>query len=682
MPITSTGIGSGLDVETLVSQLVLAETQPQETRLITRETQLQAEISAFGLIKSALSTFQTSAESAGNASNYQAKSVSITDYTKMSGSATAGAAAGTYDITVSSLAAKQSLASTATYASTSATVGTGKLTITSGTTVYNSSSDTYTSFTQKSGTSPVDITIDSSNNTLAGVRDAINASSANVSASIVYDGSNYRLVIASDSEGAENSVSITTDDDDGNDTNAAGLSNLAFNASATNLAQTQAASDANLTINGLAVTSSSNTVTTAVEELSFTLKETFSETETITVSHDASQITSTVQGFVDGYNELIDAINQQTSYDADAQISSTLTGDSTLRALVNQIRSSLNASVFNPNADYEYLASVGIKTDAITGKFELDSTVLDKAIAADPDDVAVVFANFAKPSASNVEFSKATSATEEGSYALTATTTNTQGSWTAGAAVTDFSYQGGGGTNAANFRVTVDGSESADVTISSNLDSGGSLDSAQLISEIQSQLDSELSSTSATVSISNDVITITSGSSGAASSISVTNPTSDPDTAGLGLNSGTATDGTTTVNYFIDGVAATLDGNVISAAAGTAAEGLQLKVLGNASSNLGTVYYSQGLASKLDTLIDQLLSTDGLIEAKISGLESSVDDLDSERDRLELRASNLEDIYRSQFNSLETLISSINETGTFLSQAFATSFIEPMSFRE
>ena len=107
MPITSTGIGSGLDVETLVSQLVLAETQPQEARLITRETQLQAEISAFGLIKSALSTFQTSAESAGDASNYQAKSVSITDYTKMSGSATAGAAAGTYDITASSLATKQ-----------------------------------------------------------------------------------------------------------------------------------------------------------------------------------------------------------------------------------------------------------------------------------------------------------------------------------------------------------------------------------------------------------------------------------------------------------------------------------------------------------------------------------------------------------------------------------------------
>lgn len=567
MPITSTGIGSGLDVETLVSRLVLAEIQPQETRLITRETQLQSEISAFGLIKSALSTFQTSAKSAGEASNYQAKAVSITDYTKMAGTATTGAAAGTYDVTVSALAAKQSLASTATYASTSAVVGTGKLTITSGTTVYNSGSDTYTSFTQKSGTSAVDITIDSSNNSLAGVRDAINASSANVSASIVYDGSNYRLVIASNSEGAENSVSITTDDDDGNDTDTAGLSNLAFNASATNLAQTQAASDASLTINGLAVTSSSNTVTTAVDELSFTLKETFSEVETITVSHDESQITSTVQGFVDGYNELIDAIDQQTSYDADAQISSTLTGDGTLRALLSEIRNSLNARVFNPNADHEYLASVGIKTDATTGKFELDSAVLNKAITSDPDDVAVVFANFAKPNASNVEFSKSTSATEEGSYALTASTT-------------------------------------------------------------------------------------------------------------------TASDGTTTVNYFIDGVAATLDGNVISAAAGTAAEGLQLKVLGNASNNLGSVYYSQGLASKLDTLIDQLLSSEGLIEAKIAGLESSVEDLDSERDRLELRASNLEDIYRGQFNSLETLISSINETGTFLSQAFATSFIEPMSFRE
>ena len=108
VPITSTGIGSGLDVESLVSQLVLAEVQPKETRLNRSEAAFQAEISSYGLIKGALSSFQSVSNTVSDPATYQAKSASVSDYTKMSASATNGVASGSYAITVSALAEKQS----------------------------------------------------------------------------------------------------------------------------------------------------------------------------------------------------------------------------------------------------------------------------------------------------------------------------------------------------------------------------------------------------------------------------------------------------------------------------------------------------------------------------------------------------------------------------------------------
>ena len=688
MPITSTGIGSGLDVESLVAQLVLAEIQPKEVSLLKKESTYQAEISAYGFIKSALSDFQTSVSALTDANTYQSKSVSISDYTKLGGSATSGSANGTYDITVSSLAAKQSLATQGSFSSSSATVGTGTLTISTGTTVYDSGTDTYTSFTQKSGSSDVTITIDSSNNTLAGIRDAINASSAGVTAAIVYTGSAYELTISAGSTGAQNSIAITVDDDDAGDTDTSGLSRLAFNSAATNLIQSQAAVDASLTINGLAITSDSNTVDDALENVSITLKETFSDPETITVSDDRSKISSAVSSFVDAYNELIDVIDQQTSYDPDSQRASTLTADGTVRTIQGQLRSELNQKIFNSNSDLEYLAQIGVTTDATTGKFKLDSAVLDAAIDDDPLDVATVLANFGRTSSSNVVFLSATSETEVGNYDIAVTQTSTSGYWIAGAAITDLAYQGGGGgSNAANFSVSVDSLGTAAVNLNSNYDTNvadGLLDATEaavIASDIETQVNAALGAGAVSVSITGGVITITSGTTGTSSNVSV-DASGDADNAGLGITTGTSTAGTTSTAYTINGSAATIDGNTITGATGTVVEGLKLQILGGATANLGTVYYSHGLASRLDTLLEDLLSSDGLIEARLNGLEASIDDIEDARLDLETRAANLEAIYRNQFNGLETLIASINETGSFLTQALSTSFIEPLSFKK
>jgi len=679
MPITSTGIGSGLDVESLVAQLVLAEIQPKEVRLARREASYQAEISAYGSIKSALSEFQSKASAAADGANYQAKSTSISDYTRLSGSASAGAANGSYEITATSLAAKHSLATSGDYASTSAAVGTGTLTFILGTTTYDPDTDTYTdNFAAKSGASSVTVTIDSSNNTLSGLRDAINAANAGVTASIVYDGGAYELTITSDAEGAENSVRITVDDDDGTDGDSTGLSSFAFNESATNLLQTRAAADANLTINGLSITSSSNTVTDALENISFTLKETFSEPEKITVSDDSGKITSTVQAFVDSYNELVNTINQQTAYDPDAKTSSTLTADGTVRSVLSSLRREINQKVINPIASLNYLAQLGITTNTSTGKMELDSGALTSAIDENPLDVATVLASIGQSNSSSLIYVSSNSETEEGSYDV-AFTPATAGTLLADALDNNLNFSQNVNSY-ANFSVTVDGT-TVSIQITDNFNSDGEA-AAGVQSSINAALVAASSSASVTVSLSGasgDQLLITSNSTGADSSVSVSGV--DSDAARLGLDVVTTSSGVD-AGATLNGVAATVSGNEVTGASGTAMEGLKLKVLGGATLSDARIYFSRGIGADLDSLISSLLATDGLIEARLSGLESSIDDIEESRLSLETRASNLEAIYRNQFNGLETLISSINETGSFLTQALSTSFIEPLSFKK
>ena len=673
MPITSTGIGSGLDVESLVSQLVLAEVQPKETRLNRSEAAFQAEISSYGLIKGALSSFQSVSKTVSDPATYQAKSASVSDYTKMSASATNGVASGSYAITVSALAEKQSLATAESYPTTSTTVGTGKLTISLGTTTYDGNTDAYTGFTPKTGTTAVEISIDSSSSTLTGVRDAINGADAGVSASIVYDGSNYRLTLTAKDSGAENSIAITVDDDDLGDSDASGLSNLSFSSTATSMIQTVAASDAALTINGLAVTSSSNIVTKAVDNLDITLKETFSTVETIIVSDNTSTIKTAVQGFVDGYNDLVKVLNQQTSYNPETGQGSTLTGDSTVRTLLGKIRNYMNDQVNNNLSSYGYAAQVGLKTKTLDGTIEIDATKFDAALKSDPLDIATVFGAYGRSSNTNVQFVSSTSASKAGEYAVSLTPA-VAGSILGTSLANNLNFSTG--NNDATFDITVDG-ETASVTINSNFASD-----AEAAAGVQAAINSALSTKSVSVILSgasNDQLLIQSNTSGSASSVTVSNLDNNAN-SGLGLGTVTTTSGADATGL-IGGFAATISGAQMAGAIGTPVEGIKLEILGGASSGLGSVYFSRGVGSKIDDLLARFLASDGIVEARLTGLAASVKDIADSRLSLGERASNLESIYRNQFNGLETLISNINKTSSFLTTALA-GFVKPLSFKK
>ena len=668
MPITATGIGSGLDVESLVSQLILADVQPAENRLNTKEAAYQAQLTAYGSVKGVLAQFQAAAASAGAAGQYTGKLANTSLYDTITATATSSAAIGDYSVDVTALAKAQSLASGA-FSATTDTLGTGTLTISLGTVGYDAGASSVTGFTQKTDTTSVSVIIDSSNNTLTGVRDALNAAGAGLNASVVNDGSGYRLVIQSDSTGAENAIAISVaDTGDSNSTDNAGLSQLAFNESAAHLLQTGAGTDAAIKINGLDVTSTSNTVSDAVEGVSFTLKQVTASPVTISVSKDTAKATAGINGLITAFNQFNSELNSLTAYDATASRSSVLTGDATLRNLASNVRASLNAAVANSGGLYSTLAELGITTNVIDGSLALDSTKFAAILENDATDVAKVLAAFGTPSNANVAFVSGSSATEVGTYAVASTTSTTSGALTAGSAISVTSYNGGG--NSAVFSVSVDGATAVQVTLSNN-------DSTT--AEVLDRINTALASAGVTASLTNDILTFTSDSSGTGSTVEITAADANA-IAGLGIAVGAGTAGTSTTSYTINGEAATTSDGVISGAVGTAVEGLSLKILGNATGDLGSVSFTRGLASPLNTLITGLLADDGLVDARLDGLKSSITDITDQRETLALRAQSLEKRYRNQFNGLETLISQLNTTQSFLTTAFSQ-FVEPLAFR-
>jgi flagellar hook-associated protein 2 len=200
--ISSPGIASGLDVNGIVAKLMELERIPL-TRLTTKEANYNAKLTAYGSIKGALSSLQTAAAALAATTTFNAKSVAVSDATVVTASASSAAAAGSYTLSVTQLAKFHTLRSTTNYAATTDTFNTGTLAISIG------------------GGAAVNVTIDSNNNTLAGIRQAINDSQAGVTATILNDGTTNRLVLTSNTSGSAGPISVTATDSGSGGTNPA-----------------------------------------------------------------------------------------------------------------------------------------------------------------------------------------------------------------------------------------------------------------------------------------------------------------------------------------------------------------------------------------------------------------------------------------------------------------------------
>ena len=394
--VAATGLGSGIDIEGLVSGLVNAERIPAEQRLLQRESKVTTLLSAFGTAKGSLSDLQSSLASLTDLATYSKISATSSNSSKVSVSAESTAQAASYQVGVTNLAESQSFASTA-FAATD-TFGTGTLTLTFGTPTYDGTTpDTYNTFVADATKTAVNIDITSSNNTLEGLRDAINDADAGVSASLLKDGDDFRLLITTDETGVANSLQITTSSitADVGGADVADLSTFDFDTATTTsdgLQQTRAAEDAEFSINGLAgLTSASNTITDAISGVTLTLKDTTDTDASISISANRGAITSAIDAFIEGYNGYIDIFNQLTDYNQAANTRGALQGDFSARSITSNVRNAVANTVPGLNGAYRSLADIGITTGE-DGKLSVDSTVLNSALDADPDAVTGLFA--------------------------------------------------------------------------------------------------------------------------------------------------------------------------------------------------------------------------------------------------------------------------------------------------
>jgi flagellar hook-associated protein 2 len=388
--ISSLGVGSNLDLASLLTQLQTAESQPL-VALQDKAKSYTSKLTAYGTIQSALSTLQTAAQKLGDPSLFQTVTGTPTVSGILAASATDVSAAGNYTIDVKQLAQAQTLIG-AGQASTKAAIGNGQVTIDFGTVSGGTldpvtgqySGATFTPDATKTGKS---ITIDPSNNTLEGIRNAVNSSDAGVTATIVNDGSGApnRLVLTSTATGEESSMRISVVGD-------AALKNLLGNdpAGVQNMKQTAAAQDAKLNVSGIDVVSSTNTVEGAIQGATLTLVNTGKTG--LSMKQNTAGVKTAINDFVKAYNSLQTTAKSLTAYDADTNTAAALVGDSTLRNLQTRIRQALTTPQAGGADDMKVLTEIGVSFQK-DGTLAVDSDKLDKALAADLGGVANLFSS-------------------------------------------------------------------------------------------------------------------------------------------------------------------------------------------------------------------------------------------------------------------------------------------------
>lgn len=379
------GLGSGMDVRAMVDALVNAEKAPKESQLSRLESTTKTKVSALGQFRSALSSFETALKNLNSASLYQQRSTVSADESIFTVTAGSKAVAGSYDVKVFELA-QGSKVSLAGVDSAETVIGTGTLNI-------------------QVGDQSLEVEIGEGKGTLAGIRDAINAAGKEqgLSATIVNDPNGTggsRLILSSTATGAGNDITVTASANTSGD-----LALLEFPASASAPTDDRAprvitaATDARLSIDGISISSATNTIENAIEGVSLTLQGAQSADEagnikpvSLAIAEDLDAVKTSVTEFVGAYNKLVGTIGALTrvtpgSGGDDQPSAGALVGDASVRSFINAVRSELSSPA---DGELRIVADLGITTER-DGTLKLDSQKLDKILESGTDKLSGFF---------------------------------------------------------------------------------------------------------------------------------------------------------------------------------------------------------------------------------------------------------------------------------------------------
>ena len=373
--LSTLNVGSGLNTTEIIDALVDAERAPAESQITKKREQRNIEISGLGQVKQGFEALNAGLTPATGLTGLVASStntafdIEIEDMSK--------ASAFSHNVIVDSVAAGQTLVFDG-HSGETASVGTGSLTLSFG------KWESDGSFSANSDRSDVTVNIDSSSGTLAGLRDAINAADADVTASILKTSdSTYALVLKS-REGANHAMKITASEDAG----AAGLADFAYGAVDSNV-QTIAASDASLRLDGTTITRDTNSISDLLDGMKMTLKSTSSTTGLVSARYDTATATAAMQLVVDGLNGMNEMLNTMSKRGVGGEEDGPLAGDPLVRSLQRQLRGYTTTSLTGFQDDPIHLADFGVKT-ARDGTISLDQEVFRRTFEANPDSFAAI----------------------------------------------------------------------------------------------------------------------------------------------------------------------------------------------------------------------------------------------------------------------------------------------------
>lgn len=369
--ISSLGVGSGLDLEDTVQQLVQAERMPEEQRINRNAERAEEQLSALGKLRQVADEFSGGIDGLTDLSAFTQMNAESSDPDLFTAEAEEDAPAGSFSVQVDQLAQSQRIASEG-YDEPDSEIGTGTLTL-------------------ETGDGEFDVVIDEDNNTVEAIRDEINTAAGNdgdVTASLFNTDEGVRLVLESEGTGEENAVEISSSGGDG------GLASLEFDPEdpdSSDMEVIREAQDAVAFVDGFEQRSADNTLDDVIEGVSINLQSADEDAvETLDISRDEQGARESIQQFVDGYNQLIGQMNELTDFDPEEEDAAPLQGDSTARQFVSQLRGVLNTQVEGLDANFSSLAELGIVSTR-EGTLEVDQDRLDQAMSEDFEAVGQLF---------------------------------------------------------------------------------------------------------------------------------------------------------------------------------------------------------------------------------------------------------------------------------------------------
>ncbi len=666
--IPSTGNGSGLNVPELVDKLVSAEGAPVTARLDRKEAKVQEGLTAMGAFKGAVSGLQATLGGLARPDTFAHMRIDVDNEDALTATATAQARAGRYEVEIVQLAQAQRLASDPVDSDV-APLGTGTLTIQLGHVDPDSGR-----FHIQSEQTPKTLRIDAADGSLRGIAEAINRADAGVRASVVNDGSGYRLLISSALAGEDGSVRLLVDDDDGDSTDRQGLSFLLHDPATSggvdangqplpggvsHLQELVAAQDALLRIDGLSIRRSGNTIDDAIEGVSLTLQPgSEGKAVSLQVAPDTEQVVGSVRDFVAKYNELMQMVNQLTGYDPESRTAGPLSGDAAVRGIAQQLRNLIGQDFSEVNDTWTSLASIGIETQR-DGTLSLDETRLQQAVEDDLQEVSRLFAVAGEASDPLVDYRGYGEATRPGRYALTIDRLPLAGEL-GGAPVTGPF----GLAQDATFRIAIDGVQSGILTLAAGQFASLPALADALQSAIQADPVLGKAGVAAKVGVEGDRLVIQSAKVGRGSQVEIV--AIDPLLGELtGLAAGTGRAGQDVAGRF-NGVPGEGHDRIL---VGTGdAQGLEVAIHGGSTGPRGVVNFSNGIAAQMEKLITGYLDPDGLFDARQEGYDARLRDIQQQRDQLARRLSQAEERYTRKFSALDATLSQMRSTSERLAR--------------